>query len=118
TLLMCVMVVGLNLLMIPVWGIEGAALSSLLAMFFYNLIKYLYVKKRPGFDRLSREIAKIILLELLGYAVDYFLIPTFAPVLLDIFLRSGLIVLLYGLGIWVMKIAPDSQKMVWGKMKG
>src|SRR5690606_38893149 len=40
TLLMCLMVVLLNLLMIPIWGIEGAAAASLLAMFSYNLIKY------------------------------------------------------------------------------
>src|SRR5690606_13414456 len=45
TLLMSVMVVILNLLMIPVWGIEGAAAASLLAMFSYNLIKYVYIKK-------------------------------------------------------------------------
>lgn len=118
TLLMCVMVVALNLLMIPVWGIEGAALSSLLAMFFYNLIKYFYVKKRLGFDPFSWDIAKIILLGLLVYAVNYFLIPTFEPVILDILIRSGLIVLLYSLGIWAMKIAPDSQKLVWGRIKG
>ena len=117
TLLMCVMVVVLNLLMIPVWGIEGAALSSLLAMFFYNLIKYLYVKKRLGFDPFSWDIAKIILLGLLVYAVDYFLIPTFDPVLLDIVLRSGLLVILYGFGIWAMRIAPDSQRMVWERIQ-
>ena len=117
TLLMCVMVVVLNLLMIPVWGIEGAALSSLLAMFFYNLIKYLYVKKRLGFDPFSWDVAKIILLGLLVYGVNYFLIPTFEPVMLDVFLRSGLLVLLYGLGIWAMRIAPDSQQMVWERIK-
>jgi O-antigen/teichoic acid export membrane protein len=117
TLLMCVMVVVLNLLMIPIWGIEGAALSSLLAMFFYNLIKYLYVKKRLGFDPFSWDIAKIILLGLLVCAVNYFLIPTFEPVILDIFLRSALIVLLYGLGIWLMNVAPDSQRMVRERIK-
>lgn len=117
TLLMCVMVVVLNLLLIPVWGIEGAALSSLLAMFFYNLIKYLYVKKRLGFDPFSWDVAKIILLGLLVYVVNYFLIPTFEPVMLDIFLRSGLLVLLYGLGIWAMRIAPDSQRMLWERIK-
>ncbi len=117
TLLMCVMVVVLNLLMIPVWGIEGAALSSLLAMFFYNLIKYLYVKKRLNFDPFTWDIAKIILLGTLVYGVDHFLLPIFDPVLLDIVLRSGLLLLLYGLGIWLMKIAPDSQQMVLDRLK-
>jgi len=51
------------------------------------------------------------------YGVDYFLVPFFEPVLLDIVVRSGLLVLLYGLGIWAMKIAPDSQRLVWGRIK-
>src|SRR5690606_2192802 len=76
TLLMSVMVIVLNLLMIPLWGIEGAASSSLLSMFFYNLIKYLYVRKRLGFDPFTWDIARIIVLGLLAYGLDYFLLPT------------------------------------------
>lgn len=117
TLLMSVMVIVLNLLMIPIWGIEGAALSSFIAMFFYNLLKYLYVKKRLDFDPFTWDIAKIILLGILVYGVDYFLIPKFHPVLLDIVLRSGALLFLYGIGIWLMKIAPDSQKIVLERIK-
>lgn len=112
TLLMSVMVIVLNLLMIPILGIEGAALSSLLSMFFYNLIKYLYVKKRLGFDPFSWDIAKIILLGALIYAIDYFFIPNMDSVILDVVVRSTVLVVLYLAGIVLMNIAPGSQKMV------
>jgi O-antigen/teichoic acid export membrane protein len=117
TLLMSVMVIVLNLLMIPIWGIEGAALSSFIAMFFYNLLKYLYVKKRLGFDPFTTDIAKTVFLGGLVYAADYFLLPNFNPVILDIIVRSGLLFLIYSAGVWVMKIAPDSQLMVLEKYR-
>src|SRR5690606_16252571 len=115
TLLMSVLVIILNLLMIPIWGIEGAALSSLLSMFFYNLIKYLYVKKRLGFDPFTWDIAKIIFVGALVYGLNYYFIPTFSPVLLDIAIRLIFLFISYAGFTWLLKIAPDSQKMVWDK---
>lgn len=117
TLIMSVMVIALNFIMIPIWGIEGAALSSLLSMFFYNLIKYLYVKKRLGFDPFSWDIGKIIGLGSLAYGLDYFLIPTLSPVFLDLFVRLSCLGTVYLAGIWFMRIAPDSQKLVLDKWK-
>src|SRR5690606_39345265 len=107
SLYMCLMVVLLNLLLIPIWGIEGAAAASLLAMFSYNLIKYVYIKKRLGFDPFSWDIAKIVALGLLVYGTNHFLIHTFEPVLLDIFLRSGIIAHLYVLGLLELRDALD-----------
>lgn len=117
TLIMSVMVVVLNLIMIPVWGIEGAALASFISMFFYNLIKYLYVKKRLGFDPFTLDIAKIILLGGLYSFLDYFLLPKFNPVILDIIIRLGLLFLFYATGILMMNIASDSQKMIINKYR-
>lgn len=121
TLLMSAVVIALNILMIPLWGLEGAALASLIAMFFYNFIKYLYVKKKLGFDPFTFDIAKIVLLGMIGYGLDYFLMPQITPVLLDIVVRISLLLVSYSAGIWLMKIAPDSQEMIrsrWKEWKG
>src|SRR5690606_38139890 len=97
--------------------IEGAALSSLLAMFFYNLIKYLYVKKRLNFDPFSWDVAKTIIAGILVLGLDYFLVPTFSPVILDIAVRLSVLFASYAAFIRLMGIAPDSQKMVLDKWK-
>ena len=117
TIIMSVMVVVLNLLMIPVWGIEGAALASFISMFIYNLIKYLYVKKRLGFDPFTIDIAKIIILGGLYSCLDYYMLPKFNSVILDIIFRLGLLSLFYASGIWIMNIATDSQKIVLNKYR-
>ena len=117
TLLMSVMIIILNLVLIPVWGIEGAAFSSLLSMFFYNLIKYLYMKKRLHFDPFSWDIAKIVFLGGLVFCVIHFLLPTFDEIILDILAKLAALSITYLLGIRLMKIAPQSQILVLEKIR-
>ena len=117
TLLMSVMVIILNLVLIPVWGIEGAAFSSLLSMFFYNLIKYLYVKKRLHFDPFSWDIAKTVLLGGAVFCVMHYLLPTLDKVILDVFVKLATLSITYLLGIRLMKIAPQSQVLALEKIK-
>lgn len=117
TLLMSVMVVILNLLLIPVWGIEGAAFSSLLSMFFYNLIKYVYVKKRLHFDPFSWDIAKTVLLGGVVFCIIHFFLPKLDEVILDIIIKLATLFISYLLGIRLMKIAPQSQVLALKKIK-
>jgi len=107
TLIMCVAVIVLNLWLIPVFGIEGAALASLLSMFLYNLIKYIYVKIRLRFDPFTWGIGKILLVGIGSWAITHYALPAQTIVWLDILLRSGLMMLLYGVGSWSLHIAPE-----------
>ncbi|HLU90613.1 MAG TPA: oligosaccharide flippase family protein [Cyclobacteriaceae bacterium] len=116
TLLMCAVVILLNLWFIPVYGIEGAALSSLIAMFFFNLIKYVYIKVRLGFDPFSGDLAKVLFLGLMLFFLDY-VSPKVDMVLLDLLLRSSLLLFLYGLGIYIMNIAKEAQFMLLTKFR-
>jgi O-antigen/teichoic acid export membrane protein len=112
TLIMCVAVIMLNLWLIPVFGIEGAAMASLLAMFLYNLIKYVYVKIRLGFDPFTWGVGKILLVGIGSWGITHYALPVQSLVWLDILIRSGVMVLLYGLGAWSWHIAPEVEKWV------
>ena len=115
TLIMCVAVIVLNLWLIPIYGIEGAALASLFSMFLYNLIKYIYVKIRLGFDPFTWGVGKILLVGIGSWAITHYAIPSQTIVWLDILIRSGVMVLLYGVGSWSWHIAPEVE--VWIKEK-
>lgn len=109
TLLMALTVILLNLLLIPPFGIEGAALASLLAMFLYNLIKFLYVKIKLGFNPFTPGVFLVALAAALSWAVSYFLLPVFEWVIVDLVLRSGLVTGMYlTLSYW-MKAAPEAE---------
>ena len=41
--------ISLNYVLIPIWGIEGAAIASLISMVFWNITSVIYIKKRFGF---------------------------------------------------------------------
>ncbi|MFD2201429.1 lipopolysaccharide biosynthesis protein [Shivajiella indica] len=118
TLIMSITVILLNLLLIPLYGIEGAAIASLLAMGLYNIIKYIYVKLRLDLDPFSWDVAKIILLGIAVYVIQYVVLLKMESGLTDLIIRSILISAIYLAGIYFLKIAEKSQKELIQKVKG
>ncbi|WP_162417284.1 lipopolysaccharide biosynthesis protein [Cyclobacterium roseum] len=109
TLLMAFAVILLNLLFIPLYGIEGAALASLLAMFFYNFIKFVYIKVKLGFNPFTLGVFKIAFAGGASWAASYFLLPSLDSVLVDLVLRSGLVLLVYLPLVYYLKAAPEAE---------
>tara|TARA_B100001123_G_scaffold425138_1_gene537620 strand:- start:793 stop:939 length:147 start_codon:yes stop_codon:yes gene_type:complete len=48
----------MNILLIPIYGINGAAMASFASIIFWNLVMVLYIKKK--FNFFSIYIPKII----------------------------------------------------------
>lgn len=72
TIGMSALIIGLNYLLIPVYGIEGAAMASVVVMFLFNLVKYLFLKIKLGFDPFSLETVKIIFVGITAFSPVYF----------------------------------------------
>lgn len=117
TLIMSIVVIVLNLVLIPNMGIEGAALASFLAMFLFNFIKYIYVKKRLNFDPFSKDILKIIFLGLITYTIQFYLIQNGNLGVLNIILRSLTVIALYVGGAFALNIAKNSRDRLFKKIK-
>ncbi|MBW3468173.1 oligosaccharide flippase family protein [Arthrospiribacter ruber] len=118
TLLMSIAVILLNIFLIPVYGIEGAAVASFMAMLLYNVIKYIYVKIRLGFDPFSVDVIKILILGVVIFFTQHVLLQNMESGITDLLLRSVIISVLYLLGVYFGKIALKSQKEVIKKIKG
>ncbi|EPR67891.1 hypothetical protein ADICYQ_2963 [Cyclobacterium qasimii M12-11B] len=117
TLLMSAAVIIFNLALIPLYGIEGAALASLIAMFCYNLVKFIYIKIRLGFNPFTPGVFFILISGGLSWAVSYYLIPTFSSVIPDILIRSGIVTAVYLLLVHLLKAAPETETMIIQKVK-
>ena len=63
-----------NRLLIPIYGISGAAFATLSVWIVYNFIAYLYLKIVYGFTPFSMATLKIIIL-LLSFLGAYYVIP-------------------------------------------
>jgi O-antigen/teichoic acid export membrane protein len=60
TIGMSILIVVLNYWLIPIYGIDGAAMASALVMLLYNLTKFIFLKIRLGFSPFSPETLKIL----------------------------------------------------------
>ncbi len=95
-----------NWYLIPRIGIEGAALATFIAVFIYNLLKLLYVKKKLDLQPFTKETFKVIFLLLLVCALFYALQFPFHP-LINIALKSLLILAVYVGVLYRFKISED-----------
>ncbi|GAB2633779.1 oligosaccharide flippase family protein [Belliella aquatica] len=117
TLIMSVAVIFLNLILIPIMGIEGAALASFLAMFLFNFVKYIYVRNRLNFDPFSIDIFKIIFLGLLTFTIQFYIFLNWELGISNIILRSLTVIIVYVGGAFLLNIAKDSRERLFKKVK-
>lgn len=109
--ILAVMVILLNMLLIPLQGIQGAALATFLAITIYNSIKLYYVKKKFDIMPFTMETLKVfgilLVLGALFYVVDF----PFHP-MVNIVIKGVLVTLLF-LGIlFKLKISEDVYRML------
>ncbi|RLD47738.1 MAG: polysaccharide biosynthesis protein, partial [Bacteroidetes bacterium] len=89
-----VLLIITNLLLIPVYGIVGAAIASLISKFIYNLIKFFFLYKKFGFQPFDYRYPLLILFSLIAYFASLLLSP-FDNYILDIVVRSLFIFVMF-----------------------
>ncbi len=95
-----------NMILIPLFGIIGAAFATLISRFIFNLIKFLFLYHK---FRLQPFTYKILLLYLLGafaYATSL-LMPELSNYPIDIIVRSTLILILFSVPVYFFNISED-----------
>ncbi len=95
-----------NLVLIPSYGLIGAAIASFLAISTYNTIKVIFVKKRFGILPFTSNFLSIIIILLLIGISFYFINFPFHPIV-NIAIKSVLIVVVYFSLIYKFKLSDD-----------
>lgn len=102
----------LNILFIPRYGIEGAALATAIAAVIYNALKYLIIWKSFGMQPYDRSSLKILLVIGITFAVVYFMPVLAANAIISMMIKSVVILAVY-LGLsYMLKIAPELHKHI------
>ena len=110
------LVIVSNAIMIPIWGINGAAFASLLSTLIFNLAKYLFLYRKYQLQPLNKKYLLVILISLIAYFSGYFL-PRMDSYLVDIVLRSSLVGGLYVSISYALHISTDFNKFVKKQLK-
>jgi O-antigen/teichoic acid export membrane protein len=95
-----------NLVLIPRYGINGAAMGVAFALTMFNAIKYVFVWMTLGIQPFSRGTLIVLVIGTATVGLNYVL-PVFDNMLVDLVVRSGVVTVFYGGAVLVTKVSPD-----------
>ena len=114
TLLLIIVSIILNLVLIPSYGISGAAIATMTSLFLYNITKSFYVYLKYRIQPISVKVIPIILVSIILICVS-FQIDTIMSTYVDIAVRSILILVLYSLSMVYFRISHEVESY-WEKI--
>ena len=112
TVFLVVLVISLiatNLLLIPTFGITGAAIGGAVSLTILNLLRFLYLWYKFNLQPFNYKFIIVGLIGIFAWYISSFL-PELSNFIADIFVRSSLLTVLFCLPIYLLKISPDINK--------
>jgi len=103
---LAVLAIVLNFIFIPIYGIEGSAFATFLAIMVYNTIKIVFVRQKLNVQPFSISTFKtVVLLTLITLAMYFWEFP-FHPII-NIALKSIVILMVYFWLVLKLNISED-----------
>jgi len=105
------LVIITNYILIPILGINGAAIGTTAMFLVFNLSVFLFIRAKLKMQPFSRGTLAMIILGFTAGTVVYFLPVHVNNTILLIAIKSVLYVVLYFVPVYLMKISPDINQM-------
>lgn len=109
-LLLAATVVISNNLLIPIYGINGAAIGVAFALIIFNVVKYFFLRIMLKIQPFTLSTLVVIVIAAATYGLNH-LIPVFSNMFVDLIVRSGVVTIFYATAILVTKASPDANEL-------
>ena len=109
-LILAVLIVVSNNILIPRYGIEGAAWGAAFALIMFNGIKFLFIYWKINTQPFDANTVKVLVIAGLTLTVNK-LIPQLDTLLIDILLRSSVVTAVFATLILVSKSSEDANRI-------
>lgn len=110
-LILAALTIGLNVILIPKFGLTGAALATFTSVFLFNLIKMMYIYFRLNFQPFSiHTISTISLTALCFFIVS--IVPQFSNPILNGAYLTLLTTLIFGSLMLIFKPSKEITKLI------
>jgi O-antigen/teichoic acid export membrane protein len=106
-----ILLVILNYFMIPIWGLEGAGVSYLIAIVIHIIVKIIYVKYHFHIQPFMRSHISLLVIGIAVGALAYLFSPAINPVIL-ILVRSILTSILFIFLIYRFRLSTDINTLI------
>lgn len=110
TLIFILLIIVLNFIFIPHYGIVGAAFASFLAKVLYNFITYWYLYRTYKVQPYSYKHLIIIVVAAVSFFVAY-IVPEHSWFVINIAIKSSLLVVLFSVGIYYSRVSEDFNQL-------
>jgi O-antigen/teichoic acid export membrane protein len=100
-----------NYFLIPIYGLNGAAIGSAFALLFFNLSKFVFLYGKLNLQPFSLNTIKVLILGGIVLVIGFWL-PKIDNVYLDIFYRSAIVTVIYAVAIYLLKPSDDINNLV------
>lgn len=104
--ILVILAIVLNIILIPSYGVNGAALATTISILFYNLIKLIFVWIKLRIQPFSKNLIGILCSGLTLLFLSS-ISPSFENIYLDIVTRSSLIAFLYISTVWFFNLSDE-----------
>ena len=94
------------MLLIPRFGITGAALASLISKYIYNGLKFIFLYKKYKFQPFSFKHIEIIIFAFVAWYLST-LIPVLNHFIFDLVVRSLFISIVFLVPVYFFKVSED-----------
>jgi len=108
---LAVLTVLLNMAFIPIYGINGAAFATFLAILLYNIAKLWFVNVKLKMQPFTWNTVKVLVLLLVSLGIFYFWDFPWHPII-NIGLKSFLITAFYGTVVYTMHFSEDITQLI------
>jgi len=100
-----------NYLLIPIYGIEGAAIASAFALFVYNCVKYFYLWFRMNLQPFTGSTVFTLILGSAAIYISYAILQ-FDSVWINIPVKSVAFVIIFLVPALWLKLSPDLNQLL------
>ena len=105
-IILAIISIALNLLLIPIFGIEGAAYASLISISIFNLVKFIFLKIKMKISPFSNKSIIVLLIGILLFLMSFYF-PNFDNPFINIIYKSFIITFLYLVIVILLGISKD-----------
>jgi len=100
-----------NYLLIPYYGIMGAALATAISIFIYNTVKFIFVWVYFKMQPFTLKTFYVLLICLLTISVNHWLIPDIDDHRVDLLIRSAIIAVVFLGTVIALKLSDDINRI-------
>lgn len=100
-----------NLILIPAYGLEGAAMSTALSIVVVNIFTVAFINKKYGMQPIRALDIGILLSALLLGFLDHF-VPIIPNAILSIFGKSSVILILFVIPMYKFNLIPELKELM------